>query len=113
MDLRHCPILIRAIGLAGEQHQLGVTTHSLIALVGLACEPERRLVVAVVDGDAGIGADVEATIPLEGHRQGFGHGFGGVHLAFQLEGGDARAAAAAEVVESEGASPFVLDQRCP
>ena len=98
MDLRHCPILIRAIGLAGEQHQLGVTTHSLIALVGLACEPERRLVVAVVDGDAGIGADVEAPIPLEGHGQGFSHGFGGDHLAIHLEDADARAAAATDVV---------------
>jgi hypothetical protein len=73
-------------------------TKTYCALVGITCDPERRLVVAVVDADAGIGADVEAPIPLEGHGQGFSHGFGGDHLAIHLEDADARAAAATDVV---------------
>jgi len=52
--------------------------------------------------------NVEAPIPLEGHGQGFGHGFGGFHLAVQLEGADARAADAAEVVRSHRVNHLAL-----
>ncbi len=54
-DFQHLQILIRSKGLAGDKQQHGSFTHSLIALARFAGEPERQLVVSVVDADEGIG----------------------------------------------------------
>ena len=80
-------------------------------LVELRGELERRLVVRVVDAGQRVGADVEALVPLQDHRQRFLHPLSRDLLAVDLEGARARPTKAAEVVERERASAeaFVLE----
>ena len=72
-------------------------------LVELGGQRERRLVVGVVHAGQRVGADVEALVPLQDHRQRLLHPLCGDHLAVHLERAGAGPADAAEVVERERA----------
>ncbi len=72
-------------------------------LVKLAGKGERRLVVGVVHAGQRVGADVEALVPLQDHRQRVRHGNGLDSFAVHLERAGAAAAEAAQVVERERA----------
>jgi hypothetical protein len=80
----------------------------LIVLVERSGEPEGWLVIGFVDAGESVGADIEALIPLQDHRQDFSPGFGGHNLAVHHESAAARAVDATEVIEGKGAGPFAL-----
>ena len=72
-------------------------------LVELGGKGERRLVVRVVHAGQRVGADVEALVPLQDHRQRVRHGNGLDSFAVHLERAGAAAAEAAHVIEGERA----------
>ena len=72
-------------------------------LVELGRQGERRLVVRVIHAGQGVGADVEALVPLQNHRQGFFHRLGDDGLTVQLQRAGAGATNAGEIVESQRA----------
>ena len=80
-------------------------------LVELAGEGEGRLVVGIVHAGQRVGADIEALVPLQDHRQRLVHLLGSDHLAVDLQRAGAGAADAAEVVEGEraGAHAVILE----
>ena len=60
-----------------------------IAAVERSGESEGCLLISVVGAGEGVGADIEALVLQHDHWQGFGHGFGGDHLAVHVEGAGA------------------------
>src|SRR5437762_6212624 len=72
-------------------------------LVELGSERERRLVVFIVDTSQRVGADIEALVPLQDHRQGVRHGDGLNFLAVHLERSGARTTDSTHVIKREGA----------
>ena len=72
-------------------------------LVQLAGERERGLVVRVVHARQRVGADVEALVPLQDHRDRVLHPLGVDRLAVHLQRAGAGLAQSAEAVEGERA----------
>src|SRR5947208_4092260 len=70
-------------------------------LVELGSERERRLVVFIVDTSQRVGADIEALVPLQDHRQGVRHGDGLNFLAVHLERSGARTTETTHVIEGK------------
>src|SRR5438552_12323009 len=54
-------------------------------LVELGSERERRFIILVIHASQRVGANIEALVPLQDHRQGVGHRDGLEFLAVHLE----------------------------
>ncbi len=74
-------------------------------LVELAGKGKWRLVVSVIDAGQGVGANVEALVPLEDHGKCAFHGDSLDSLAVHLESAGAGTTQATHIVEGERAYP--------